>query len=682
MRNMKKIVLILCLCYASLFSDIIESSKIDISKKGIALGTFVSLNRAKLLAKKFDAFDIYIKKTTTTAIPYYVVFAVNIPKELQKSTLKDIKKLIKSAYITSDRRIKELHNDNNSTKTNITKDIKPKKIVKQKKEKVTAKKVVKNKKIQKDNRSLKLQIDIKKKAISLKFVSTKKEVLKLFKKLSSYDVLAKKVLFSDDYIVYIVNIEERYFQSIFDKLKEDYPKAKETSKSRIKYFATHLTKDDIFQKKILNVTNKIFLDPILKAKYKKAKILFTNKQYKKSADILEELFKEDSNNVNINFYLGRSYYELKKYEKASAAFERAVIVDENNLRARVELAQTYLQLNLTDEALKNFNLVLQNNIPKVVRKNVLNKIKYIKNLKKKSFFSGIISAGITFDNNINNVSGGKTTGYRTVYGVLDITDTRERISDTYTNFNIAANHFYKLNDKLSLSNKVTFNTQKYSKRSEKDLDILAYNLSLSKAHEKSLVSGGIDLSKVILNSQDYFRTIGLTLGYQKSYFSNIRFFATVKYFDKSYYSEYRKNLDSRNLQFLFGNTYPTQQYGLISLIYLHETEHKKTPDILGANEHSSDKETHSIMLSDQYPLSNRLTLNSIFIINKINNESEEEGYATIQKDLTYNLTVGLQYKLTKTMLLNSSIKHIENHSTVNFFDYNKETIDFSIMKFF
>ena len=679
MQSMKKIIIILCLYYASLFSSEVLSSQIDISKKGIALGTFNSLNRAKLLAKRFYAFDIYIKKTTTTTVPYYVVFAVNIPKELQSNVLKDIQRKIPSAYIASDNRIKQLHND----------------IVK--KEQITTK--IKKKYIPKELQ--KPEIDTTKKIISVCFVQTKLEANQTIKKLAKYDCFAKKSLLNNSYIIYVINIEEEIFDKVLKDIQSIYPKAREASKRKIKYFNSNFSQQDIYHISTAVVKKQDSLSPEMLNNYKIAQEQFKNKNYKKSLQLFEELSIKDPNNININFYLGRSYYELKQYEQASAAFERITITDEKNLRARLELAQTYMQLKLNDDALSNFNFVLQNKIPDMVRQNVLAKIAYIKNLKKRSFFSGNFNIRTSYDTNVNNSSGNPTTINYQIDGIEYPFEAPNTIHKEFIYTpSLSLNYIYKLKENYSVNTQVNYTKIFYANDSQrvndlnasksdlasetkKEIDIASFSLSNSYYGQNSILTPSFDYSKMKMAKADYMHTVGFGLNYQKKFFSPMSFFGTIKYFQKIYDILDSDNMDSKNIQLLLGNNYPTINYGLFSMIYIYTKEFIKTPDIYGPTSNKSDKRTNTIMLSNKYMLNNRLGINSMISYTNDKKLTTEFPYSLPEHKQIYSISTGVNYKLTRKATLSSGVNCIKNYSNMkDQFGYKKCIVDINFMQTF
>ena len=80
---------------------------------------------------------------------------------------------------------------------------------------------------------------------------------------------------------------------------------------------------------------KISINNVYKAQYSKALKAFKNKNYDKSFKEFNLLFQNNLDNILINYYLGRSAYELGKYEFAISAYDRILIQEPNNSKVRL-----------------------------------------------------------------------------------------------------------------------------------------------------------------------------------------------------------------------------------------------------------------------------------------------------------------------------------------------------------
>ncbi len=721
------IIIILCLFYTYLNSYEIKSYEIDASKKGIVLGMSDSSELAQKLSIKFNNYDIYIKKTTTTKVPYYVLYAVNISKNELSETLLKIQKISSTAYIASDSRIKQLSekNEHQEIKPTYTKQniipIKQKNeteiiknipdnnqeikqtFIKEKNETVEIKSILDNKQISYDEKD----IDTTKKALSITFAKSKDEALKLAENLKYYDIYIRESIskVTNEYVIYMVNIDFNEFVSILNEIKLKYPNVLEASTIRIKYFKRNPVSTSIFIKaidkpKVKSIIKKI---PIMVENdiknivpsdntdilYSKAKKLFESEKYQEAIDVLYALSQSSPSDTAINFYLGRAYYKLKEFEKASAAFERIIIVDDTHLRARLELAQTYLMLGLKEEAIRNFNIVLKSDIPDNVRNNIELTIKNFSKKQKMYLVNGFTSFGITYDNNINNTTDTKTfdTPY---YSDLVVTD--EKYSDTYYTILLNCNLYNKLDDKYMIENKINFIKQLFNKdifrlnddastginkENKKELDLINYSIMLSKTNDKDMLSYGFDLSKVKLANEDYLNTYGLIINYQKRYFSKINIFSSLRYFKKDYSLAENENLNSNNIQITLAQSYPTIKYGDISFVYLYINEDKIKDD-----PNSSSKDSHGFIFTQNYHISDSMIFSDSIYYSRTNDKSNDPTFELKKSDDMFILSAGFTYNISQNTTISSNIKYIKNNSNISIYNYDKETIDFTLKKSF
>jgi len=680
---MKSLILITCLFYSSLFSFEIKSSDIDITKKGIALGTYLSLNRAQLLVEKFPSFSLYIKKPSSKIKSYFVVYAVNIEKKDRFITLNKVKEIVPSAYISSDSRIKLL---SRTKKEDIVTTLDSQETVYttiKTEEKVS-------------------HIDSSKGSVTVKYTKDIFTALEIAESLKEFTIYIRSFKLLDDsaFMIYAINIPKNDYNDALINIQKKYQDSFKTSQDRVQYFSKNISEESSFiyttkkdfpnvlktrvvvnDQKNANINNTKYTGSA-NLKYLKAKDLFNKKKYKETIAILENISDDNSANVGVNYYLGRSYYQTKDYERASAAFERVDMVSSNNLRAKLELSQSYLMLGLYGDATSGFNEVLKHNIPDNVRTNIREKINYIDSLGKKGRFFGSVALGYTYDTNVNNTT--DTTIFDTPsYQNLVITD--EKYSDSYLSFMLNANYSYKINSGYALNNSVNFVRQNYAKddlrlddetssgktkEDKKELQLLSYNLQLSKSYKNSLISVGTDLSDIKVAGDDYLNVYGVNISYQKRFLSNMSFFSTLKVSKKLYAQEENKNLDSRNYQVMVGQSIPTNEYGTFSLIYYNTQENRIIADV-----NAPSKDINGLILSNRYKINDTLSTNLLYLYNHTVEQSDDATFEVPRDDLLTTLSVGVDYKLNKTMSITSNIKKIDNESNINIYSYDKKVFD-------
>ena len=563
------------------------------------------------------------------------------------------------------------------------------------------------------------EVDTSKKAITVGRFESFSSALKNSEKLKEYDLLIKApIITGSDFKLYAVNIEPEEFADVFGEISALYDGIEETSQTRINFIHKRFIKGDRFIKRVKKAVNTQnddsgeyvlkLIDKLQKDKsdnfqirYNKAKRLYNQGDYEKAVKAFDELYEEHNEHIAVNFYLARSYYKMGKYEQASAAFERITILDDTHQRARLELALTYMKLGLNDEAVKEFNIVLRDkNIPENVVKNIRQKIEQIKQKKKKHFFYGTIGFGVTLDTNPNNTTDSKTFDTPNVQGIK-ITD--EIYNDIYYSVNLNANYLYKINDSLSLENKLNYLHQFYNKdderlddstlsgigeESKKELELASYNLYLTSYNKDSLLSGGIDLSKVRLGKDDYSQTYGLALSYQSKVFRNTKNLAILKCYKKEYLEEdaagakISENLDSNNIQLILGNNIPTDNYGIFSLLYSFLGEFRIDADKYGAGQSSSDKLTNTFIVNNRYPFNEKLSFGSTLMYSRVENQDPDNTFYVNKKDSLVNLSLEASYKLYKDMMFSADLKYINNNSNINIYSYDKQTYGLNFKYFF
>lgn len=134
--------------------------------------------------------------------------------------------------------------------------------------------------------------------------------------------------------------------------------------------------------------------------FKKGKHFFDNDKYQEAYDHLFKAFQEAPGNPNINFYLGRAAFEKGDYEAAVMAFERILIMNPGVARAKLELARSFFNLKSYELARQHFIEVLETKPPDRVQKNIENFLAAIEAAEKRHIFSGFLSTGISWDNNV------------------------------------------------------------------------------------------------------------------------------------------------------------------------------------------------------------------------------------------------------------------------------------------
>ncbi len=106
------------------------------------------------------------------------------------------------------------------------------------------------------------------------------------------------------------------------------------------------------KKKVTN-QEELYVQPIENSnEYITASVMYKIKDYKKSYELFFKLFKIDSYNINVNYFLALSASQIDKNDEATAAFERVLAQKPDFNQARYEYAKLLFKLNLKDDAKK------------------------------------------------------------------------------------------------------------------------------------------------------------------------------------------------------------------------------------------------------------------------------------------------------------------------------------------
>ena len=225
---------------------------IDTGKKAVAIGAFNTKEQADSVKQKFPNDTIYVKKVTSqNGKFYFVAYSVNIPKEELGTNLERIKSISSTAYITSDKRVRELAElfngeaDGDFEISSKTVPSPVEKVDMEKEFKSTG--TSKEKKRSKEEITLSDQyetisygeIDTSKKAIALGAFFTQEDALSLKEKLPDDEIYIKKVSSKNNsyFVSYSVNIPKSELSTNLSRIKETLPTAYITSDKRVKELA-------------------------------------------------------------------------------------------------------------------------------------------------------------------------------------------------------------------------------------------------------------------------------------------------------------------------------------------------------------------------------------------------------------------------------------------------------------
>ena len=147
--------------------------------------------------------------------------------------------------------------------------------------------------------------------------------------------------------------------------------------------------------------------------------LFRSENFDKAYQHFLKAFEASPADPEVNFYLGRAAFETGNYEMAVMAFERVLIAKPSAVRVKLEMARAFQKLGVNDMARKYCREVLLTDPPESVQTNIEQFLAYIDRTEKRHFFTGAVSAGIEYNDNV--FSSPSDRNVETVFGDVYLT---------------------------------------------------------------------------------------------------------------------------------------------------------------------------------------------------------------------------------------------------------------------
>ncbi|UCD78619.1 MAG: tetratricopeptide repeat protein [Desulfobacterales bacterium] len=276
-------------------------------------------------------------------------------------------------------------------------------------------------------------------------------------------------------------------------------------------------------------------------------IYFDSGNYEKAYELFLEAFKADPGDLNINFYLGRAAFEIGNYEMALMAFERILIAQPEAIRIKLEMARTYYRLGLRENARQYFREVLATNPPPAVRRNIDIYLADIEAAEKRHFYSGQISLGVDWDDNVYVAPANEVLD--TVVGDVVLEGKgAERTKDWLLNTTGILTYTYKPSDS-PFAWTSTGSAYQALYRQESDLDTLFLVLNTGpEIHSDEYLFGIHGLVNYLeINWDRYLRTAGMELVFSALFGANTLLNITPKYENKKFYQIEQKDSNNINL---------------------------------------------------------------------------------------------------------------------------------------
>lgn len=418
-----------------------------------------------------------------------------------------------------------------------------------------------------------------------------------------------------------------------------------------------------------NSENKVYVSGT-KSLYNEALKNFRAKKYEKSYKQFDALFFNNMEDILINFYLGRSAYELGKYEFALSAYDRILIAEPSNTRARLEMAQTYFKMKLYVQSLSEFNEVLKNKkIPLKVKKIVNAKIEYIKSIQKKSFFTATAIAGILYDSNLNSTP---ATGSFNIYNptvddtVLVTNNDKEESTSIYQVVG-QVNHTYKYSDDFILNSSVTALLMKYNDHKEKDIHALSLSTAPTYLYKDYKVALSILFDKVNLGHESYQNNIYFNPTYTKILNDKMLYTTGLKLGRVTFVKE--KERDINILEWQNSLKYLSNNLGLYTFGLNLGKEYE-------VRENRTDVEHGyvNVYINNSYEIMEDYMLQTAISYKQLDYDDTDINFQTKRKDKKSDFSMSIIKPINKQIIANIGANYTKKDSNHVSSEYDKYTI--------
>ncbi len=294
------------------------------------------------------------------------------------------------------------------------------------------------------------------------------------------------------------------------------------------------------------------LDDSFTNTYKKALVRYTNKDYKESYDMFYKLFNLKPNDTLVNYYLGRSAFELKMYDDALLAYERVLFEEPKNNKVKLEIGRTFFELKNYKDAKRSFLEVKKDpKLPKDIE-NVINV--YLAMIDQNTTthrVSGVLMFGLSYDSNINSRSKYDTFDNVYIPGFnlyANMSNTTQDQSALYNQEVGVVSYVYKLDDTMDTKHDVLlFNKDSFvSKYNTTDVELIGYTPSIQKRYSKDIVVDyALYMDSMWYGGDKYLQTIGINPKVDYIYDQTNKISGYFKYQDKAFQKSSDKGKNSR-----------------------------------------------------------------------------------------------------------------------------------------
>jgi len=408
--------------------------------------------------------------------------------------------------------------------------------------------------------------------------------------------------------------------------------------------------------------------------YNEALSFFEKRDYKKSFELLSQIYLRHLTNENINFYLARSAFEIESYDFALSAYERILIAQPNNLRAKLEAARTLFHLKSYKSAKKEFNEIAKLNLPDSVRINVERYRGLLEKLTQKKSLNGMVMAGLAYDSNANN--GALENSYYLPL-INDVLPSAAQRSDTAHQEVAVLNYIRGINDNFSLKNSAMAFAKTMTQQSDKNVVLLGWTPSLLYSRKNFGAEFGVGYNTMWFGSDSYLTTYMINPKLNYKIDDTLSLSTAYRWQRKKNELIANKQRDSKvkGIMVGFNKKLP---YGLgLNGAYTIDRERR-----IRGERTDVDQNIYLVSLALTKEWSDTLSFNLGYNYRNPKYKVIDRSFFTKREDKNKTYSFGFAKKLQKSLIINGKYSYVKNLSNHAPFSYEKDMVGFNVIKLF
>jgi len=416
--------------------------------------------------------------------------------------------------------------------------------------------------------------------------------------------------------------------------------------------------------------------------------LFNSGDFQKSYQIFHKLSENGIVINDLDFYLGRSAFEVGRYKEAFIAFDRVLIeADEDDKqkinRVKLELARTYLALGERESAKKLFNEVLADNPPQIVKDRIQTILEESnKDKEKSSRWNLFASFEAGYEENVNSQP--------SIDKLREFTKNSNLQSETVDSLylqemgGVGFSYLFNKSGFSINSNLFAFN-QNYFENDNYDIRYFAFGLSPVYRVDRNRFEIPLKAENVNYGGENLLNAT--SIGFKASRFIETKYIKAIvfEFFTNYKYKNYessRDELDSNIFEYGL-STKIKYKNNYLALRYSTENESSKNSVVSGTNQ--TDKIINSIQLKyDRENIGKGINLSFAYLFKnfiyddyraKASIDDSKNSFKA-RKDRYHSLKIDISKEIMKSISLNLGYNYIISTSNYTPVEYDKNIISF------